>query len=171
MDNVISLAGRRAALPNPSFDLPPQHVAEVKTLPYSVTRRIHSRKPRRSKNGTPEERAQDKERTSAPQPERIDRRKLRVSPLRERVPRISFAVTIVGKIHTATLRGDTLPDDMAGWLEELRAGAESARYVAEELEKAAADVEQHQAEFGDCELLTITNLGQSVLDQIVDGDL
>ncbi|MCJ9701723.1 hypothetical protein [Bradyrhizobium sp. SHOUNA76] len=37
--------------------LPPGNVAEVRALPYEVTRRIHSRKPRRSKNGTPEERA------------------------------------------------------------------------------------------------------------------
>lgn len=31
--------------------------AEIIRLPYSVTRGAHSRKPRRSKNGTPEERA------------------------------------------------------------------------------------------------------------------
>ena len=31
--------------------------AEIIKLPYSVTRGAHSRKPRRSKNGTPEERA------------------------------------------------------------------------------------------------------------------
>jgi hypothetical protein len=29
----------------------------VVKFPYSVSRRVHSRKPRRSKNGTPEERA------------------------------------------------------------------------------------------------------------------
>jgi hypothetical protein len=32
-------------------------MVEIINLPYSVTRRIHARKPRRSKNGTPEERA------------------------------------------------------------------------------------------------------------------
>lgn len=31
--------------------------AEIIGLPYKVTRRLHSRKPRNSKNGTPEERA------------------------------------------------------------------------------------------------------------------
>jgi hypothetical protein len=31
--------------------------AEIIKLPYNVTRKLHSRKPRRSKNGTPEERA------------------------------------------------------------------------------------------------------------------
>ncbi|MHC2251215.1 hypothetical protein ACVILK_000907 [Bradyrhizobium embrapense] len=38
-------------------DLPANTLAEIKTLPYTVTRRAHARKPRRSKNGTPEERA------------------------------------------------------------------------------------------------------------------
>lgn len=31
--------------------------AEIISLPYSVTRKLHARKPRKSKNGTPEERA------------------------------------------------------------------------------------------------------------------
>jgi hypothetical protein len=31
--------------------------AEIFKFPYDVSRRVHSRKPRRSKNGTPEERA------------------------------------------------------------------------------------------------------------------
>jgi hypothetical protein len=36
--------------------------AEVRKLPYSVTRRAHARKPRCSENGTPEERAKMKRR-------------------------------------------------------------------------------------------------------------
>jgi predicted alpha/beta-hydrolase family hydrolase len=32
-------------------------MSEVINFPYRASRRIHSRKPRRSKNGTPEERA------------------------------------------------------------------------------------------------------------------
>ncbi|MEH2485409.1 hypothetical protein [Bradyrhizobium sp. AZCC 2230] len=53
--NIIDLSARRASRP---AVLPPENVADVQALPYSVTRRIiHSRKPRRSKNGTPEERA------------------------------------------------------------------------------------------------------------------
>jgi hypothetical protein len=56
MSNIIELSPRIAAR-EPSGVLPPENVGEVKALPYSVTRRIHSRKPRRSKNGTPEERA------------------------------------------------------------------------------------------------------------------
>lgn len=34
--------------------------SNVIKFPYSVSRRVHSRKPRRSKNGTPEERADKK---------------------------------------------------------------------------------------------------------------
>ena len=85
----------------------------VVRFPYSASRRVHSRKPRRSKNGTPEERAAKA--TAAlppaadivalgPQEPLCDRRKLRANPLREEVAPISFAVTVVGKMHTADLR-------------------------------------------------------------------
>ena len=63
----------------------------------------------------------------------VDGRKLRGSPLRDKVPVISFAVTISGKMHMAALRGEPLPHDAAGWLEELHTGASTARYVADEL--------------------------------------
>jgi hypothetical protein len=56
MSDIIELSARRAARA-PGGVLPAENIAEVKMLPYSVTRRIHSRKPRRSKNGTPDERA------------------------------------------------------------------------------------------------------------------
>lgn len=66
MSNIIAFpAGSRSAA-----GLPPGNVAEIKPLPYSVTRRIHSRKPRRSKNGTPEERAAKA--TPAEQPQTAD---------------------------------------------------------------------------------------------------
>jgi hypothetical protein len=38
---------------------------------------------------------------------------------------------------TADLKGEDLPSDTAGWREELRTGAATARYVADELDKAA----------------------------------
>jgi hypothetical protein len=38
---------------------------------------------------------------------------------------------------TADLKGEDLPPDTAGWREELRTGAATARYVADELDKAA----------------------------------
>src|SRR5438477_8965945 len=111
-------------------------------FPYSASRRVHSKKPRRSKNGTPEERAAraaadaakmplasvvDLSRIEARSREDVDRRKLRGSPLRDKVPLISFAVTIVGKMCTADLKGEDLPSDTAGWREELRTGAAAAR--------------------------------------------
>ncbi|MDH2400773.1 hypothetical protein QCM77_12590 [Bradyrhizobium sp. SSUT18] len=55
-NNIIDLSAARAQATSAATP-PPENVAEVKRLPYEVTRRIHSRKPRRSKNGTPEERA------------------------------------------------------------------------------------------------------------------
>jgi hypothetical protein len=75
----------------------------------------------------------------------IDRRKLRSSPLREKIPSISFAATIVGKMCTADLRGEGLPPDTAGWREELRTGAAAARYVADELDKAAERLQREAA--------------------------
>jgi len=93
--------------------------AEIFKFPYGARLRVHSHKPRRSKN---------RRRLKT-----IDRRKLRGSPLRDKVPVISFAVTISGKMHTAALRGEPMPHDAAGWLEELHTGASTARYVADEL--------------------------------------
>jgi hypothetical protein len=108
----------------------------VVKFPYSASRRVHSQKPRRSKNGSPEERAAEAaatqppsasivpfaDRDQSPEDPPIDRRKLRTSPLREKIPSISFAATIVGKMCTADLRGEGLPPDTAGWREELRTG-------------------------------------------------
>jgi hypothetical protein len=120
--------------------------ATIFKFPFSASRRVHSQKPRRSKNGTPEERAARVTATQgplarvvplAPPEPAVDRRKLRGSPLRDKIPSISFAATIVGKMCTADLKGEGLPSDTAGWREELRTGAAAARYVADELDKAA----------------------------------
>lgn len=108
--------------------------AEIIKLPFSVTRGAHSRKPRKSKNGTPEERAA-KAAASASEGSvvsishaeevrsQIDRRKLRGSPLRDHVAAISFGATVVGNIHTAGLKGQPLatiePEMRNEWLETL----------------------------------------------------
>ncbi|QDF38264.1 hypothetical protein FJN17_12175 [Bradyrhizobium symbiodeficiens] len=55
--SVIDLSPHRVARRVLSPALPADNVAEVKAMPYEVTRRAHSRKPRKSKNGTPEERS------------------------------------------------------------------------------------------------------------------
>ena len=167
----------------------------VVRFPYSASRRVYSRNPRRSKNGTPEERtakvaAEDVQLVSAPivdlsermteaPADKVDRRKLRSSPLREKVGPISFAVTVTGKLSTADLRQEPLDMDAVkseGWLHNLRTGANDARFVADELDKAAERLSQLQgqsekAENSDSPVnLAVTELGQSVLNQIADGD-
>jgi hypothetical protein len=109
--------------------------------------------PRRSKNGTPEERAAksavfettpadvvDMSHARSQAHPEIDGRKLRGSPLREKINPISLAVTITGKMHTAKLKGEVLDLEAArqeGWLRMLLEGAAAARLVADGLDKAA----------------------------------
>ena len=98
--------------------------AEIVKFPYSASRRVHSKKPRRSKNGTPEERAALaasmqsapadvvllSDRSAAPEEPAIDRRKLRGNPVRDHVATISFGATVCGKLYTMDLRGESLAD-------------------------------------------------------------
>jgi hypothetical protein len=131
-------------------------MAEIFKFPSDASRRVHSRKPRRSKNGTPEERAARAASTAAKMvpaaivdlsemmaeapADRAVRRKLRGSPLREKVGPISFAVTIVGKMYTAGLPEEALDleeSEREGWLQTLQLGSAAARFVADELGKAA----------------------------------
>ena len=169
--------------------------SNVVRFPYSACRRVHSRKPRRSKNGTPEERAArtaaeasklvpaaivDLSKMMAEAPaDKVDRRKLRSSPLREKVGPISFAVTVVGKLTTADLRKEPLDMDAAeseGWIHTPRTGANAARFVADELDKAAERLGQLQGQSEKSEIshsplnLPVHDLGQSVLKNIADGD-
>jgi hypothetical protein len=81
---------------------------------YSASRRVHSKKPRRSKerhtgggrrNFAAMETTQTDVVDLSPQ---IDRGKLRSCPLRDHVATISFGATVVGKMHTAGLRGEPL---------------------------------------------------------------
>jgi hypothetical protein len=54
----------------------------------------------------------------------VDGRKLRGSPLRERVAVLSFGATVVGKMHTAGLKGEPLaaipPEIRKEWLKNFR---------------------------------------------------
>src|SRR2546430_17052375 len=89
--------------------------AEIVKFPSSPSRRVHSKKPRRSKNGTPEERAAAAGPLKAPADVvlmsdaredarlEVDGRKLRSSPLRDYIATVSFGATVVGKMHTAGL--------------------------------------------------------------------
>ena len=129
----------------------------VVKFPYSVSRRAHSQKPRKSKNGTPEERAAkaaaleiapadvvSMSRFRAEAHSEIDRRKLRGSPLRDCVAAISFGATVVGKIHTAGMKGEPIAAVQSEvrneWLETLDSaigGGGRARPGDENLEGAA----------------------------------
>src|SRR5258708_11320221 len=95
--------------------------AEIVKFPYSASRRVYSKQPRRSKNGTPEERAEKAAALEATPADvvpmslaraqarsEVDRRKLRCSPLRDRIAVVSFGATVVGKMHTAGLKGEPL---------------------------------------------------------------
>jgi hypothetical protein len=139
--------------------------ATIFRFPYSASRRVHSRKPRRSKNGTPEERAAKAAAEAAKlvpaaivdlsgmiaeaSADRVDRRKLRGSPLRDQVATISFGATVVGRMHTAGLKGEPLaqiqPEIRKEWLEVLRSASTAAQTVANGLDQAAAALMQIQA--------------------------
>jgi hypothetical protein len=123
--------------------------AEIITLPYSVTRRANSRKPRRSKNGTPEERAAK----SAPpaaildmDDDRLDGRRRGIgkkhsgdNPLRAMFLAMQDSVTIVGKVVYRRHGFDpsTLsPSVRREWQATLRDGAKQARSIADEFDGA-----------------------------------
>jgi hypothetical protein len=87
--------------------------SNVVKFPYDASRRVHSRKPRRSKNGTPEERAEREAASTqatraailafaaprlVPDPEPPLARAHRCNPLRSQFLPISPAVTIAGKM-------------------------------------------------------------------------
>jgi hypothetical protein len=120
-------------------------MSTVVKFPYSASRRVHSQKPRRSKNGTPEERAAKAAPLEPPADvvlmsdlregarSEVDGRKLRGSPLRDHIAAVSFGATVVGKMHTAGLKGQPLaaiPSELREeWLEDLRRAIEAAETV------------------------------------------
>jgi hypothetical protein len=115
----------------------------VVKFPYSASRRVHSKKPRRSKNGTPEERAAKVAALEAAPADivpmshvraqarsEVDGRKLRGSPLRDYIGAISFGATVVGEMHTAGLKGKPLAEIQSKirkeWLETFELRGSSA---------------------------------------------
>jgi hypothetical protein len=133
-------------------------MSNVVKFPFSVSRRAHARRPRKSINGTPEERAAKAAadaaeivqagvvelsvvRADARSTEKRDGRKLRCNPLRATFAPISPAVTIVGRMRTAENKdigalSELCPAVTKRWANVMRAGAESARIVADELDRA-----------------------------------
>jgi hypothetical protein len=161
---------------------------EIFKFPYDACRRVHSRKPRRSKNGTPEERAMKAAPLKAPADvvlmsdvredarSEVDGRKLRSSPLREYIAALSLGATVVGKMHTAGLKGEPLaeiqPDIRKEWLEALHRAIEAAETVGIGLVEARHTLKALQSETSDFPVnLPVPDLGQSVLNLAKEDNL
>ena len=155
--------------------------SNVVRFPYSASRRAHSRKPRRSKNGTPEERAAKAGPLKAPADvvlmsdaredarSEVDGRTLRGSPLRHHATAVAFGATVVGKMHTAGLKGQPLaafPSEIrAEWLEALSLAIEAVETVGMRLVEARHTLKALQSENSDFPVnLPVPDLGQSVLN-------
>ena len=106
--------------------------AEIVKFPYSVSRRAHARRPRTSKNGTPEERT-----AKAPA---AGKRPQNSNPLRAKVIAASRAVTIAGMVNYQSRDLSGIGPIGEPHLQELRSAAEEARYLASEFERAAGQI-------------------------------
>jgi hypothetical protein len=156
--------------------------AEIVKFPYSASRRVHSQKPRRSKNGTPEERAAKAAALETAPADvvpmarsEVDGRKLRGSPLRDCIGTISFGATVVGKMHTAGLKGESLaafqPEIRKEWLEALSRAIKALATVAIGLVEATETLKALESETSDFPVnLPVPDLGQPVLNLATGQD-
>jgi hypothetical protein len=149
-------------------------------------RRVHSKKPRRSKNGTPEERAakaaalyptsadvvpmadaQEQARSE------VDGRTLKGSPLRDSVATVSYGATVVGKMHTAGLKGEPLVEIPAEirkeWFQTLDRAFEAMCTLAGGLSRAMQTLKALESETSDFPL-NLPDLGQLVLNLAAEHD-
>ena len=161
---------------------------EIVKFPYDASRRVHSRKPRRSKNGTPEERAAKAAALEtapadvvamsyirAQARSEVDRRTLRGSPLRDCIGAISFGATVVGKMHTAGLRDEPLAavqsEIRKEWLETLDRAVQALCTVGTGLAEAIITLKALQSETSDFPVnLPVPDLGQPVLNLATERD-
>jgi hypothetical protein len=161
-------------------------MAVIFKFPYDASRRMHSRKPRRSKNGTPEERAAKAAAlfpTSAdvvPMADareqarsEVDGRKLRGSPLRDYIGAISFGATVVGKMHTAGLKGEPLAaiesEIRKEWLETLNSAIRAIWTLGPGLAQARDTLKALESETSDFPV-NLPDLGQPVLNLATERD-
>src|SRR5216684_4404974 len=105
-------------------------MSKVVKFPFSVSRSAHARKPRASKNGTPEERA-----TNAPA-----KRPQNSNPLRAKIVAVSRAATIAGIVNYRSRDLSRIGSLSEPHAQELRDAAEEARYLASEFERAAGQL-------------------------------
>lgn len=158
----------------------------VVKFPYDACRRVHSKKPRRSKNGTPDERAAKAaalETTPADvvsmshvreqARSEVDGRKLRGSPLRDSIRTISFGATVVGKMRTAGLKGEPLaaipPEIRQEWLATLDRGFEAMATVGVGLAQAMKTLKALESETSDFPV-NLPGVGQPVLNLATEHD-
>ena len=80
----------------------------------------------------------------------VDGRKLRGSPLRDSIGAISFGATVVGKMHTAGMKGEPLaaipPEIRKEWLETLDRAFEAMATVGVGLTQAVKTLKALQSE-------------------------
>jgi hypothetical protein len=162
--------------------------SNIVKFPFAVSRRAFARKPRTSMNGTPEERAAkaaaleatpadvvSMSRVRAQAHSEVDRRTLRGSPLRDCIGAISFGATVVGKMHTAGLRGEPLAavqtEIRKEWLETLDRAIGALATVGVGLAQAMQTLKALQSETSDFPvILPVPDLGQPVLNLATEHD-
>ena len=110
--------------------------SNILKFPFAVSRRAHARRPRKSINGTPEERA-----AKAPAAEK---RPQNSNPLRAKIVAVSRAVTIAGMVNYQSRDLSGIGPIGEPHLQELRSAAEEARYLASEFERAAEQLAPSQ---------------------------
>ena len=103
----------------------------------------------------------------------VDRRKLRGSPLRDCIGAISFGATVVGKMHTAGLRGEPLaaiPSELRKeWLETLDRAVQALCTVGTGLAQAMNTLKALQSETSDFPA-NLPDLGRPVLNLAIEHD-
>jgi hypothetical protein len=105
----------------------------------------------------------------------IDRRKLRGSPLRDCIGAISFGATVVGKMHTAGLKGEPLAavqsEIRKEWLQTLDHAVEAMCTLGAGIAQAMNTLKALESETSDFPLnLPVPGLGQPVLNLATEPD-
>jgi hypothetical protein len=111
-------------------------MSNVVKFPFSVSRRAHARKPRKSINGTPEERG------AKFVPSKKSESCGHSNPLRAKIVTVSRAATIAGRVNYQSRDLSRIGPLGERHSQELRRAAEEARYLASEFERAAEHLVQ-----------------------------
>jgi hypothetical protein len=103
----------------------------------------------------------------------VDGRKLRGSPLRDCIGTISFGATVVGKMHTAGMKGEPLaaipPEIREEWIETLDRAIEAMGTVGVGLAQAINTLKALESETSDFPV-NLPVLGQPVLNLATEHD-